>query len=124
MRDSEGRRFGLAGGVAFAALAAVDSVAGGARFGWLLLSAGALLAFGGLAVPGGLAPVARAWMAGARGLSAVATPFILGVVYFGVVTPVALLRRRVVGNPLVHGASERSYWKPRARHGSDLRRQF
>jgi hypothetical protein len=120
------RRFALTVGGAFAALAAVARWRGHEAPAAVLGAAGAALALAGLATPARLGGVHRAWMRGAAALSRVTTPFWLGVVYFGVLTPLALAMRlagrRGLGRP--RGAA--SYWveRPPDRRRSDLRRQF
>jgi saxitoxin biosynthesis operon SxtJ-like protein len=74
-----------------------------------------------------LGPVERAWMAMAHKLSKVTTPIVMGVVYFLVVTPIAMALRLTKGNPLVHSADEGGYWFDRGDEKapkSDMRRQF
>ncbi len=120
------RRFGLTVGGAFLALAALGvwrhrplAVALGAPLGALLVGVG-------LAAPARLGGVYRAWMALARGLSRVTTPVFLGVVYFGVFTPIGLVMRVLGRRPLARRRGAPSYWATRApgARASDLRRQF
>jgi hypothetical protein len=50
---------------------------------------------------------------------------LLTVFYFLIVTPAALVRRLVSGNPLEHPATDKGYWQPHvaARPGAeDMRR--
>jgi hypothetical protein len=121
-----GRRFGLAVGGVFAALAAVASWRGRPATALVLGSVGGLLILGGLVVPGRMGPVERGWMAVARAISTVTTPVVLGIMYLVVLTPVGLLRRAVGRSPLVHRLTDDSYWKarPADRRRSDVRRQF
>ncbi|HEU4749107.1 MAG TPA: hypothetical protein VFS56_11440, partial [Gemmatimonadaceae bacterium] len=46
-----------------------------------------------LLIPGRLGPVRRAWMRLGEGIGRITTPVILAIVYYAVVTPVALVRR-------------------------------
>ena len=88
-------------------------------------AATALLLAGALA-PTRLAGVHRAWMRAALAISAVTTPLLMGVVYFGVLTPLAvaarLAGRRALGVP----PSAPTAWvdRPPGARRSDLRRQF
>lgn len=89
----EGRVFALTltGGFLFVALIAfwrnVDGVA---------VVAGSIAAISLLAaalIPGRLGPAKRAWMKLGEAIGRVTTPVILAIVYYGVVTPTALIRR-------------------------------
>jgi len=86
-----------------------------------------VLILGAIVVPAKLKPVERIWMAGALQISRVTTPIVMGVVYFLVLTPIAIVVRRTRGNPLVHPEDETGYWFKRDEVGkprSDMRRQF
>jgi len=106
------RRFGLLVGAAFLALGAwrwypgpIDWVAG------LLGSLGAALLAAGLISPAALALPYRAWMSLAEILGAVMTRVILAVLFFGVLTPIALIVR-LAGRDLMNRQSKGrpSYW--------------
>jgi hypothetical protein len=106
----QGREFGVKVGLAFGAMALLllwrhretaALVAGGL---------GALLVTGGLLAPSALGPVYRGWMGLALLLSKVTTPLFLGIVYYIVLTPVGVIRRRLGRNPLVQPLSDGSYW--------------
>jgi hypothetical protein len=66
----------------------------------LLLAAGALLVLLGAFLPSALRLPYRGWMALAEALSVIMTNVILALVYFGIVTPLGLLRRALGGDPL------------------------
>ncbi len=88
---------------------------------------GGSLALAGLIIPAHLAPVQRGWMGFAHALSKVTTPIFMGIVYFLVVTPIALIMRPFARNPLTHGESEAGFWVPRSSEDaqrSDMKRQF
>ena len=120
----EGRRFALTLAVAFGVLAVVA---------WWRESPQATLAFGvlaeafvlgGLLVPGKLGPVYRLWMGFARTLSRITTPLFMGIVYFLVITPIAVMRRTLGGNPL-HAHRGATGWVDRQQAPrGDLTRQF
>ena len=126
MSPREGRRFGLTVGAAFLGLATVlwwREKGGAPVFGTI----GILLTLAGALIPSHLGPLQRAWMGLAHLISRVTTPVFMGVVYFGVLTPVALLRRAFGRNSLVASEHGGSYWVARdtgdpAR--SDMQRQF
>lgn len=127
LSPAEGRRFGLSVGGAFLALGGLLGWRGHAAAGALAAALGATLIAAGVLAPGRLGPAYRAWMGLAVTLSKVTTPLVMGALYFGVVTPVALLRRALGGNPLAHGQGKASCWASRtgARGGpSDMERQF
>lgn len=86
---------------------------------------GASLLIGALVAPAMLRPIDSAWMRLAHIVSRVTTPIFLAVVYFVVITPVGLLRRRLGSNPLVRRADGDGFWIDRTRspRGS-LDRQF
>ena len=82
---------------------------------------------GAALLPAKLKPVERAWMAMALQISRVMTPIVMGIVYFMVLTPIALMVRSVKGNPLVHRSDATGYWFTKGGRQdakSDMRRQF
>jgi hypothetical protein len=120
------RGFAWSVGGAFLVLAAVAAWRGRTVPALAVGGVGAaLLLTGGLA-PARLPIVYRAWMRMALAISAVTTPLLMGVVYFGVLTPLAFATRllgwRTFGVP--RGAA--TAWVDRAPDArrSDLRRQF
>jgi hypothetical protein len=124
---AEGRRFGLTVGGAFLALAAVGWWRGRLHAALICAGIGALLVLSGLAVPGRLGPVIRAWMGLAHLLSKVTTPIVLGLVYFVVLTPAGFLMRLFGRRPLERPVNAKSWWVPRApeaRQRADMERQF
>ncbi len=126
LSTAEGRRFGLTVGAAFLALAAVAQWRGRERAALVFAGMGGLLVLAGLAMPERLGPVFRGWMGLAHLMSKLTTPIFLGVVYFGVITPVALLMRLCGRRPLQRTTTA-SGWIPRAadaRHRADMERQF
>jgi hypothetical protein len=120
----EGRKFALTLAVAFGVLALVA---------WWRQSPRALLVFGvlaeafvlgGLLMPGKLGPVYRLWMAFAHALSRITTPIFMAIVYFLVITPIAVIRRILGGNPLrAHRGATGWVDRQQAPRG-DLTRQF
>jgi Saxitoxin biosynthesis operon protein SxtJ len=126
LSPSEGRRFGLAVGAAFLALAALlywRELPTAAVVAGIL---GAALLLGGLAIPGRLGPVYRTWMRFAFALSRITTPIFLGIVYYLVFTPIGLIMRALGRNPLARAPGQ-SRWIARGgasdRRG-DMRHQF
>jgi hypothetical protein len=120
----EGRKFALTLAVAFGVLALIAWWRGSPR---ALLVFGVIaeaFVLGGLLVPGKLGPVYRLWMGFAHALSRITTPVFMAVVYFLVITPIAVIRRAVGGNPLrTHGGA--TGWVDRQQDPrGDLTRQF
>lgn len=82
---------------------------------------------GGLMLVGALAPVAlalpnRAWMGLAAVLSSITTPIILAVIFFGLVTPIGVIKRLFGWDPLRRRAnSAESYWSLYADRQRDAR---
>jgi len=123
----EGRRFGVQVGTAFALLAAFLAWRGFLPVAQVLASIGLCLVLAGLLIPARLGPVYRAWMGLALLLSRVTTPIFMGITFFLVITPIALIIRGTGRNPVVRHPVSGSYWVPRAEgpgRRSDLERQF
>lgn len=82
-----------------------------------------------LAVPRWLAPLNRLWMKFGELLHRIVSPVILGIMFFGVITPVGVLLR-LAGKDLLRTKFDReadSYWIPREPPGpesSSMKRQF
>ncbi len=123
---AEGRRFGLTVGTAFVVLGAVVRWRGHATAAAVLWTVGGLLLAGGVLIPGSLGPVYRAWMKLALVLSKITTPIFMGLIYYGLFTPMGLIRRTLGRNALVRPGGD-SFWIDRvnpADRRSDLQRQF
>jgi hypothetical protein len=64
----------------------------------------------------------KAWLALAEALSFVTTRIILAVVFFGIVTPIGLVKRLFGWDPLQRRAAPAgSYWKPYGERQRDPR---
>ena len=105
-----GRKFGLTVGAAFAVLAAISWWRGHPTTVTVLGSLSGALILAALVMPAQLRVVERGWMKIAHALSRVTTPIFMGVVYFLVLTPVGLLRRRLGGNALKHRPGVHGFW--------------
>ena len=123
---SELRRFGLTVGGSFVALAAVAYWRGHATVAIALATVGMALVVAGVAVPGHLGSVHRAWMRLADLISSVTTPIIMGLLYFVVLTPAGWLRRSVAHSPMRHASGSTTFWVVRdeTKRRSDLTHQF
>lgn len=80
---------------------------------YIILPLGSLLIILGLVFPRALVVPNKAWMLLAEGLSFITTRIILGVVFFGIMTPIGVIKRFLGWDPLNRrrGSSD-SYWKP------------
>jgi hypothetical protein len=122
------RTFGLLFFVVFSLLGILSWWRGHAAYPYLLGVAAMFLLLGLLA-PDVLRPLNRAWMAFAALLHTVTQPIILGVMFFGLFTPVAFVmrlgKRDLMKRRFDKGAG--SYWIPRVPPGppgESLRNQF
>jgi hypothetical protein len=120
------RAFSLAVGSVFALIGALLAWRGRTSIGGIAAGLGALLVLAGAVAPGRLGPVHRAWIALALAISKVTTPLLMGIVYFGVLTPTGLVMRLFGRRVLVRPRSAATYWvdRPAGARRSDLRRQF
>ena len=127
LEGREGRKFGLTVGTAFLLFGGIALWRGRVLPAQVLWGLGGLLILGAALLPAKLKPVERAWMAMALQISRVMTPIVMGIVYFLVLTPIALLMRSVKGNPLIHRTDATGYWFTKGEGQdakSDMRRQF
>jgi hypothetical protein len=123
----EGRRFALTVGGAFLMLAALAWWRGRTLIAASLGALGGALALAGLLVPTYLGPVERAWMKLAHAISLITTPVVMGVMYFGIITPVGRIRKWFGQNSIEHRASATGFWKTRPvgkRRSASMERQF
>ncbi|MEO5589835.1 MAG: SxtJ family membrane protein [Gemmatimonadaceae bacterium] len=118
----QGRRFAFTLAIAFAVLAMISFWRGREAPSAILGATGVLLVFGGLLVPGRLGPLDRGWMKLAHTISSVTTPVFLGIVYFGVLTPLGLVRRAMGRNALVRKPGLQGYWIARSALDDDAAR--
>jgi hypothetical protein len=123
---AKGRKFGLTVGTAFLVLAAIAWWRGSPRASMGLAVLGGLLFLAALIIPAHLGPVERAWMGMAELISKITTPVFMGIIYFGLFTPIGFLRRRFGRDHLVHRSESGSLWadRPVAARRGDLNRQF
>lgn len=122
---AEGRKFAFTVGAAFLVLGAFLLWRDKMTAAKVLGAIGGTLGVLGLVVPAQLGPVQRAWMGLAHLISKVTTPIFMGLVYFVVITPIALLMGALGKRPL-RARPGASYWTERAPDArrSDLSRQF
>lgn len=122
---ARGRRFAVTLFVAFAVLALIAAWRGRETVMFVFGSLAAAFAISGIAAPGSLQPIERAWMAFAHALSRITTPIFMSIVYFLLLAPVGLIRRATGRNALVRRAKGDSYWVQRPRSDPEkLRRRM
>jgi hypothetical protein len=122
------RSFGLTFTVVFAVLGALLAYQSRPHF-YVPLVASGLFLVATLAFPGALHPLNVAWMRLAGVLNRIVSPIVMGVIYFGVLTPIAA-GMRMRGRDALHRRFEadlHSYWikrDPPGPDGSSFPRQF
>jgi len=126
-RASE-RSFGLVMAAVFT-IVGLAPLVGAAAPRWWSLAAAAVLAILGMALPRGLSPFNRLWFAFGLVLHKVMTPLVMGILFYGAVTPVALLMRVFGKDPLRRQfePEAKTYWITREPPGPDpdsMRDQF
>jgi hypothetical protein len=108
------REFGLIVGGVFALLGAWWFYRG--KFPnatYVVIPLGILLMLLALTIPRALVYPNRAWMTLAEGMAYVSTRIILAFVFFGVLTPIGLIKRAMGWDPLHRRAEPSdSYWRP------------
>lgn len=109
------RKFGFVVGGVFLAIGVIWAYRRGWSLSigpWLLLAASAPLLVFGFLVPMALRPAYLVWMGGALVLGTIMTRVLLTVVFFGIVTPTALLMRLFGKDPMHRRPDPRasSYW--------------
>jgi hypothetical protein len=120
----EGRKFAFTLAAAFGVLAGISWWRESPRALLIFAVIAGALTLGGLVIPGSLGPVYRAWMGFAHALSRVTTPIFMGIVYFLVITPIAVIRRAVGGNPLRAHSGATGWVNRKDNPRGDLSRQF
>jgi hypothetical protein len=122
------RKFGFTIAVVLALLSALPLISGKPPYLWLVVPA-IVLALFALAAPRLLSPLNRAWYRFGVLLHRIVNPLILAMLFFLVVTPVALLMK-VAGKRLLQRYYEpesKTYWIIRSPPGPDvqsIRNQF
>lgn len=114
------RSFGLTVAVVFA-LIGVWSLWKGGEYWLPALAAAALFLLAAFAYPLILHPLNVAWMRLGHLLNRVVSPIVMGVIFFGILTPVAALMR-LRGRDVLHrkfDAARESYWIDRIPPGPD-----
>ena len=117
------REFGLIVGGAFTLLGSWWTYRGKfLSIAQVAIPFGILLVLLGLIAPRVLVYPNKAWMKLAEGMSYVSTRIILAIVYFGVLTPIGLIKRARGWDPLHRrSVSSESYWRPYSKRQLDPR---
>ena len=97
------RHFGLIVGGVFAVIGVWPTVVRGQTPRWWAVALGVALVVPALLWPRGLRPAYRVWMSIGDVLAWINTRIILGLVFFGMVTPIALVLRLRGRDPLRRG---------------------
>ena len=120
------RKFGLLVGGVFCAIGLWPLIFGRGLRAWAIV-VGLALILPALVVPRALRPVHKIWMALGEALGYVNTRILLGLVFYGIVTPMGLAKRRFGEDPMRrgHDPAAPSYRVPKApRPGEHMKRQF
>ncbi len=128
VRSSSNRSFGVVFAAVFAIVALWPLTHAGVARVWAVAIAVAFLAVA-LARPSLLAPLNRAWTAFGLLLHKITNPLIMGLVFYGAVTPTALIMRALGKDPLRRrfDRDATSYWIEREPPGPEpdsMNRQF
>ena len=111
VKSSSDRAFGIVFAVVFAIVALWPMMGGAEVRIWSAMIAGAFLAVA-LARPSLLAPLNRMWTVFGLMLHRITNPLIMGLVFYGAVTPTALIMRAMGKDPLRRRLDRKakSYW--------------
>jgi hypothetical protein len=123
----DGRRFALTVGGAFVVFAVLAWWRGHLLAVNVLGALAGALVVAGLLVPSHLGPIERAWMKIAHAISLVMTPVVMAAIYFGIITPIGLVRRWLGYSSIEHRPSTTGFWKVRSpgkRRSASMEQQF
>lgn len=113
------RNFGFLFAGVFALLSAYAAYQGGEPskiYGWLI--AGVVVGLVAIIAPGALTPFNKAWMKLGDLMGKVVSPLVLGVIFFALITPIALITRLFGRDELrLKKTGTSSYWIDRAPPG-------
>lgn len=122
------RSFGLLFMVVFILLGLWQFWKGGST-SWLWLGLAGTTGFVTVITPGLLTPFNRAWMRFGLLLHKIVNPIVMGVIFFGVITPAGFLMRALGRDPMQrrYDPEAQTYWIPRQPPGPEpesLKQQF
>lgn len=106
------RSFGLVFAVLFGVLGGYSLIAGDGRNAPYLLAVAVCFLVLAFAAPGLLRPLNRTWFWFGLQLSRITTPLVMGIIFFIVLTPIALIMRAMGKDPLrlSRHAGQATYW--------------
>lgn len=118
VEGSSDRNFGLVMAAAFCVVAAVPILSGDA-IRWWALGLAAAFAAAALVKPAALSGLNRLWMKFGLLLGRIVSPIALGLLFYGVLTPLGLMMRLSGKDPLrlKRDPAAQSYWQTRAPPG-------
>lgn len=109
------RKFGLFFTVIFAGTAVYSAGKGSVAIGYSCAGVAACLLLAALVKPDILLPLNKLWMRFGLLLAAIVNPVVMGVIFFGIFTPVSLLMRLIGRDELCLQLRDRpTYWKERS----------
>lgn len=118
----EGRIFALTVAGGFLLLALVASWRGTHRVSVIALSISALSLLAALFLPGRLGGIRKVWMKIGEAIGLVTTPIMMGLVYYIVMTPIAVVRRATAKRRIARDSNWRQ--RPPLPPPSRMERQF
>ncbi|MDQ3673949.1 MAG: hypothetical protein M3365_06215 [Gemmatimonadota bacterium] len=119
----EGRRFALTLAAGFLLVAAIGYWRGAYPVAEIAAAIAAISFLAAALIPGRLEPARKAWIELGELLGSVTTPILLAIVYYGLVTPIGLIRR-LVGGAHRPGAESGWYQRPPLPPRERMERQF
>jgi len=124
VRGSSDRSFGFTFAGFFLLLGLWPIVRGGPPRTWAV-ALGVVFLAAALGRPGLLAPLNRLWLRVGLLLHRVVNPLVMGVMFYGVITPIGLVMRVLGRDPMSRQfpSPQSSHWLPR-RAAEDVRRYF
>ena len=121
------RSFAVTVGSIFGLLGVWPAIVSRLQYRWWAIALSFFLIFAGVVIPRRLVLLYRAWMGIGHILAWVNTRIILGIVFYGIVTPIGVIRRSMGKDPMDRELRPdlETYRVPhRARPHSHLRRQY
>jgi hypothetical protein len=125
------RAFGCTVGIILMVIGAVKVFVTGvvSPIAIVLFVVGTVLLLLGIVAPFGLSPLNRLWVKVGGAITKMVNPIVLGLLFFSVVTPMALFMRAVGRRPLrlAPDSTAATYWierEPSVERASNMRRQF
>jgi saxitoxin biosynthesis operon SxtJ-like protein len=121
------RNFGVTVGAIFGVIGLWPTIVRGGDPRLWALAVSAALVLPGLLAPRTLRPVYRVWMALGDALNWVNTRIILGVIFYGLITPLGVTRRRFGDDPMrrrPEPGADTYRVLSRPRRGAHMTRQF